>query len=275
MEYVPVKEYEKIARKHKLLTVKRASELSSLILDGSGEEREKAILEMVNSNMRLVLSLTKRYRSMPHFADTLFDGNFGLIKAVLTYDYRKGRFSTWAKPKILTEIRNGLLSRINSPLSVTRYATELAFKINKLIPDGNGDIKVPDLPVARMAMLGIMKSIPLYDDNGNPIEVEDTRTESILDIVQHNDLMSLVKRATDELKLTEDELILISDAGSSSNSTVVSVMSKKWGVSGSTVRMTRVKLLWQIRRKILRYVGRKEYLMLSAEDDIPQSSWRY
>ena len=275
MEQSPERKYQAAARSVPIPSNQRNAELSTIIMEGAGDDRDMAVMEMVNGHMRMVLNLTRQYRSMPDFADTLFDGNFGLIKAVLTYDYRKGKFSTWATHKIKTEIRDGILSRLNSPLSVTRYATELAFKMKDIKPDKNGDVVLPDVQVAKLAMLGIMDAIPLYDENGSPIEVEDLKTESAFDEVQRNDLLEFVRKATDELGLTDDEIALVSETGCKSNGgSMVSSIAEKLGISSSAVRMRRAKLLWKIRRKILSYVGKDEYLLLSEVGHIPPNNWR-
>lgn len=275
MRKQPEMTYKNAAWSFPLPTPHREAELSNIIMNGSGEDRDMAILEMVNGNMRQVLSLTKRYKRMPDFVDTLFDGNFGLVKAVLTYDHRIGRFSTWSTPKIKTEIRNGILSRLHSPLSVSRYATELAFKIKNIHPDKNGDVTLPDISVTKLAMMGVMDSIPLYADDGTAVEIEDAGTESAFDEVQRNDIIDLVKRATDELGLTDDEITLVSEACSKSNDgSIVPSLAKKWGLTTSSIRMTRAKLLWKIRRKILEYVGKDEYLVLSATGSTPGRDWR-
>ena len=275
MDKTPAQIYAETAKQFDVPTKQREIELSDIIINGCEDDRDMAMMELVHGHMRLVLNLTRRYKNMPDFVDTLFDGNFGLVKAALTYDHRKGKFSTWATPKILTEIRDGLLSRLNSPLSVTRYASEFAFKIKHLNPDKNGNVNIPDIAIAKLAMLGIMDGIPLYDENGNPVDIVDVATRSAADNVQNNDLIELVKKATTELHLTDDEIMLVSEAGCKSNDgSIVPLLAQKNGVSGSAIRMRRTKLLWQIRRKILSYVGKEEYLMLSAIGHIPENNWR-
>lgn len=267
--------YEKIARSIDRITPEREAELSAIIMSKEGEDRDMAVCELFNGNMRMVLNLTKQYKRMPDYADTLFDGNLGLIKATLSYDHTKGRFSTWATPKIMTAVRDGLLSRLRSPLSVSRYASELAFRIKDIKPDTNGDIALPDVPSVKLAMAGIMDGIPLYKDDGDFHDIIDDNMRTSSDEVQINDLIELVSEVTSELGLTEDEILLVSESNLTSNQdSFAPRLAKKLGTSYSSVRMLRAKLLWKIRRRIFEKVGKEEYLLLSAFGKLPKANFR-
>ena len=70
-------------------------------------------------------------------------------------------------------------------------------------------------------------------------------------------------------------LFLISDAGDpESKGAAVAAMSKKMGITKSAVRMIRLKLVWMLRKKILGYVGKDEYLILSAVGSLPGRNWK-
>jgi len=267
------KEYEKQAISIELITQERISELSQIIQNEIGEEREMAICEMVNGNMRLVLKLTKKYRKMPDYEDTIFDANLGLIKAVFSYDHLKGKFSTWATQKILTEIRDGLLSRLKSPLSVSRYGTDIAFKIKNIQLDSNGNADIPDVQIAKMAMIGIMDGIPMENENGETHEIEDQSVRTPLEEVQIKDLVEMVNQITNELNLSDDDITLVSDTGLS-NDSCVPALAEKLGIKTSTLRMHKAKILWQIRRKIFDRIGKEEYLSLSKLGKLPGGNWR-
>jgi RNA polymerase primary sigma factor len=84
---------EEIGR-HKLLTAAEEVELAQRIEKGDLQAKER----MMTANLRLVVSLAKRYqdRGLPLF-DLIQEGNVGLIRAVEKFDYRKGfKFSTYA-----------------------------------------------------------------------------------------------------------------------------------------------------------------------------------
>ena len=91
----PVKMYLKDIGTVQLLTSEQEVELAKKILEG--DERAKA--ELIERNLKLVVSIAKKYvnRSSMQFLDLIQEGNLGLVKAVEKFDYTKGfRFSTYA-----------------------------------------------------------------------------------------------------------------------------------------------------------------------------------
>lgn len=90
----PVRMYLKEIGKVPLLTSEREHELAQRMAEGD----EEAKSELVEANLRLVVSIAKRYvgRGM-YFLDLIQEGNLGLMKAVDKFDYTKGyKFSTYA-----------------------------------------------------------------------------------------------------------------------------------------------------------------------------------
>ena len=95
----PVRMYLKEIGKVPLLTPDRERELAEIMTSSTSEE-EKALAknELVEANLRLVVSIAKRYvgKGM-FFLDLIQEGNLGLMKAVDKFDYSKGfKFSTYA-----------------------------------------------------------------------------------------------------------------------------------------------------------------------------------
>ena len=90
----PVRMYLKEIGKVPLLTAKRERELAELMAEGD----EAAKDELVEANLRLVVSIAKRYLGKGmFFLDLIQEGNLGLMKAVDKFDYTKGyKFSTYA-----------------------------------------------------------------------------------------------------------------------------------------------------------------------------------
>ena len=123
----PVRMYLKEIGKVSLLTADEEIELAKRMEQGD-EEAKKRLAE---ANLRLVVSIAKRYvgRGML-FLDLIQEGNLGLIKAVEKFDYRKGyKFSTYAT----WWIRQALTRAIADQASTSRIPVHMVETINKLI----------------------------------------------------------------------------------------------------------------------------------------------
>ena len=93
----PVKMYLKDIGRLPLLTAEEERELSKIIKEG-GEQAAYARNRLIESNLRLVVSIAKRYQNKYNmqFLDLIQEGNLGLSRAVEKFDYTKGyKFSTY------------------------------------------------------------------------------------------------------------------------------------------------------------------------------------
>ncbi|MBE5821642.1 MAG: RNA polymerase sporulation sigma factor SigG [Clostridiales bacterium] len=107
-----------------VLKEKEAEELLLKIKQGDKEARN----EFINANLRLVLSIVKKFKNRGENIDDIFQiGCVGLIKAIDNFDITQNvKFSTYAVPMIIGEIKRYL--RDNSILRVTRTLKDLAYK---------------------------------------------------------------------------------------------------------------------------------------------------
>ena len=102
---------KEIGRK-KMLTKKDEMELGRLIQEGTEQEKEDAKTKLIQANLRLVVSIAKKYIGQGVlFMDLVQEGSLGLIKAAEKYDYKKNfKFSTyatwWIKQTIIRAISN-------------------------------------------------------------------------------------------------------------------------------------------------------------------------
>lgn len=123
----PVRMYLREIGRIGLLTFEQELELAKRILDGD----ESAKQELAESNLRLVVSIAKKYvgRGML-FLDLIQEGNMGLIKAVEKFDYTKGfKFSTYAT----WWIRQAITRAIADQARTIRIPVHMVETINKLI----------------------------------------------------------------------------------------------------------------------------------------------
>ncbi len=123
----PVRMYLKEIGKVNLLTAEQEIELAQKMEEGNEEAKKK----LAEANLRLVVSIAKRYvgRGML-FLDLIQEGNLGLIKAVEKFDYRKGyKFSTYAT----WWIRQAITRAIADQARTIRIPVHMVETINKLI----------------------------------------------------------------------------------------------------------------------------------------------
>ncbi len=123
----PVRMYLKEIGKVDLLSIQEEAELAKRMSEGDQEAKRR----LAESNLRLVVSIAKRYvgRGML-FLDLIQEGNLGLIKAVEKFDYTKGyKFSTYAT----WWIRQAITRAIADQARTIRIPVHMVETINKLI----------------------------------------------------------------------------------------------------------------------------------------------
>ena len=126
----PVRMYLKEIGRFPLLTFDEETRLAEVIIEG-GEGGEMAKQMLAEANLRLVVSIAKRYsgRGM-QFLDLIQEGNMGLMKAVDKFDHTKGfKFSTYAT----WWIRQAITRAIADQARTIRIPVHMVETINKLI----------------------------------------------------------------------------------------------------------------------------------------------
>ena len=171
----------------KLKTLKQ-EEMTQLLLrakEGDLSARD----QLVEGNLRLVLSVTQRFLGRGENPDDLFQvGCIGLLKAVQNFDATKEvRFSTYGVPMIAGEIRRYL--RDNSPIRVSRSVRDLAYRVlqckEQLLLELDREPTMEQiaekLELPLRDVVGAMDAIaapvslydPVYSDGGDPLTVMD------------------------------------------------------------------------------------------------------
>ena len=122
----PVKLYLKDIGKVPLLSPEQEVELAKRIINGDEEAKAK----LCEANLRLVISIAKRYSGKNmQFLDLIQEGNLGLLKAVEKFDYTKGfRFSTYATWWIRQSITRALADQART----IRIPVHMVETINRL-----------------------------------------------------------------------------------------------------------------------------------------------
>ena len=160
-------------------------ELMKEIKNGNTDAREEFIIY----NMRLVLSIVKRFSAGKNNTDDIFQvGVIGLIKSIDNFDTNIGvKFSTYAVPMIIGEIRKFL--RDSSSVKITRSIRDVAFKAlqakEQIISKSNKEPTIEEISkltgIAEFqiteAMNAISEPVSLYDtifhDDGDSMMIMD------------------------------------------------------------------------------------------------------
>jgi len=176
--------------KLKVLSEKEKTELFEKMRAGDKKARE----ELINGNLRLVLSIIQSFRNRGENPDDLFQvGCIGLIKAVDHFDSALGlQFTTYAYPMVVGEVRRFL--RDSGAIRVPRSMRDLAYRALKcretLTSELNTEPSVEEIAkcigedpraVAR-AMDAVSEPVslyePVYSDSGDPVYVLDQIKDS-------------------------------------------------------------------------------------------------
>jgi len=161
----PVRMYLKEIGKIPLLTSEEEVELAKMIEENSEEARRR----LAEANLRLVVSIAKKYvgRGML-FLDLIQEGNLGLIKAVEKFDYRKGyKFSTYAT----WWIRQAITRAIADQARTIRIPVHMVETINKLIR------------ISRQLVQELGRE-PLPEEIAQEMNISEERVREILKIAQ-------------------------------------------------------------------------------------------
>lgn len=189
-----------------------------LQVDGEISARE----ELINGNLRLVLSVIKRFNNRGEYVDDLFQvGCIGLMKSIDNFDLSHNvRFSTYAVPMIVGEIRRYL--RDNNPIRVSRSLRDTAYKALQIREElTNQTSKEPtSMEIAQkmgvsheeivFALDAIQDPVslhePIYNDGGDPIYVMDQLSDDKAKEDTWDDKLSL-KEGMHRLEYRERDIL--------------------------------------------------------------------
>ena len=121
-----ISKYFKDVRKSVVLTPKEEISLAKRIKNGD----EKAIEELVNANLKFVISIAKEYQGQGlALSDLISEGNYGLVKAATRFDYKRGfRFISYA----VWWVKQSIIQGLNDNARVVRLPANVINKISKL-----------------------------------------------------------------------------------------------------------------------------------------------
>lgn len=202
------------------LKLLKESEKTELLLKSRNGDK-KAREELINGNLRLVLSVIQRFSQRGENPEDLFQvGCIGLIKSIDNFDLNQNvRFSTYAVPMIIGEIRRYL--RDYNPIRVSRSVRDTAYHAmqikEKIIAETQKEPSVEEIAeimgvkkeTVVLALEAIVEPIsiyePVYYDAGDTIYVMDQIGDSHSDVDWIDEI--LLKKAIKDLPEREKKIL--------------------------------------------------------------------
>lgn len=203
----------------KVLSQKETIELFKKYQNGDIQAKE----ELVNGNLKLVLSILKRFNNRDYNLDDLFQvGVIGLIKAIDNFDLSYNlMLSTYAVPLILGEVKRYI--RDNTSVRVSRSIKDLAYQIIKYKDDftsKNGYVPqnseiASSLGIEEYQIGYALDSLkdpvsifaPIYNDGGDTIYLHDQIADT-KDLNSDKDMLISMRKALKEIKERERNILI-------------------------------------------------------------------
>ena len=185
-----------------------------------GDDKAKELL--INGNLKLVLSILKKYNNRTDNMDDLFQvGCIGLIKAIDNFDLsHEVKFSTYAVPMIVGEVKRYL--RDNNSVRIARSIKDVSYKAlkvkeeltNKLNKEPTVAQIAKELELSEFEVANALDSMkdtismfePIYNDGGDTIYLSD-QLEDQKNNMRNIDEKIALKEAIDSLKKREKYII--------------------------------------------------------------------
>ena len=238
-------------------------------LDANEKESGLAKQEMIRANLRLVISIAKRYvnRGMS-FLDLIQEGNIGLMKAVDKFDYRRGyKFSTYAT----WWIRQAITRSIADQARIIRIPVHMIETINKINrctrqyiqqhgvePEPKELSELMGMPeekirrIARIAKEPLSMENPVGDDDDSHMGdfLEDTSTVSPSQMAMYSSLKSVTKEALDTLSEREAKVLRMRFGIEMNTDHTLEEVGKQFDVTRERIRQIEAKALRKLRHPL-------------------------
>ena len=262
----PIKMYLKEIGKIPLLNVDEEMNLAKKICAPDENVRKEARKKMAESNLRLVVSIAKRYmgRGM-QLLDLIQEGNLGLLRAVEKFDYQKGfKFSTYAT----WWIRQAITRSIADQARTIRIPVHMVETINRLIkvqrklvqelgrePKPIEVAKVMGIPVAKVreimsfALEPVSMETPIGDEDDSHLGdfLQDANAKVpvnfAMDVLLHDQLMEVIKSLTER----EQKVILLRFGLEDGKPRTLEEVGKVFGITRERIRQIEAKALRKLR----------------------------
>ncbi|WP_164926580.1 RNA polymerase sigma factor RpoD [Bordetella parapertussis] len=248
-----------------VLPLKDLKDVNKRMATGEAKAR-KAKREMTEANLRLVISIAKKYTNRGlQFLDLIQEGNIGLMKAVDKFEYRRGyKFSTYATWWIRQAITRSIADQART-IRIPVHMIETINKMNRISrqilqetgaePDPATLAQKMDMPedkirkILKIAKEPISMETPISDDDDSHLGdfIEDTATLAPSDAALHGSMRDVVKEVLDSLTPREAKVLRMRFGIEMSTDQTLEEVGKQFDVTRERIRQIEAKALRKLR----------------------------
>jgi RNA polymerase primary sigma factor len=248
-----------------MVPIKDLKDISKQMMLGESLAR-KAKREMTEANLRLVISIAKKYTNRGlQFLDLIQEGNIGLMKAVDKFEYRRGyKFSTYATWWIRQAITRSIADQART-IRIPVHMIETINKMNRISrqilqetgiePDAATLAEKMEMPedkirkILKISKEPISMETPIGDDDDSHLGdfIEDTSTVAPADAATHASLRNVCKEILDTLTPREAKVLRMRFGIEMNTDHTLEEVGKQFDVTRERIRQIEAKALRKLR----------------------------
>lgn len=257
-----VKMYLKDIGRVPLLTAKEELFLAEKMSEGDLEAKK----QLINANLRLVVSIAKRYvgRGM-QFLDLIQEGNLGLMKAVEKFDYKKGfKFSTYATWWIRQAITRSLADQART-IRIPVHMVETINKLTKIkrallqkygreptqaeVAEAMGIPESKVVEIEKIALDPVSLETPIGEEDDSHLGdfIEDKSTASQIEMAETKERKELIEEILQSLAPREAAVLILRYGLRDNRPRTLEEVGKEFNVTRERIRQIEAKALRKLR----------------------------